>query len=140
MKRATDQHKKDYAELVELVRSNNLAELRQQLVITSEDEELFDFYYKSLIATIVKDRTPYLSGICALHYGDDSWEDNVRMGLSVDVLGISWQDLAMLEELFDAQVKAKGITFQHEDEENDCRMEFIDQYAVQGIAVPEINC
>ncbi len=135
----TEQHRKDYEELVELVKNHNVVELKNILNITSEDDELFDFHYKSFLATIVYGNPPYLSGICSLDNGDETWEDYVRMSDSVDVCGLSYADIVMLTDKFERQVKEKGVVFLSEDDETGCRLDFMDQYERYGIENPQIR-
>lgn len=139
MKRITELHKQDYAELVELVKSSNLVEFKKQVTITNEDDEYIDFIYRSILATIDKGNSPRLTGYCCLHNEDNTWIDGVTMSRPVDLCGLAWGELAELGDKFEEQVKEKGITFESEDDETGCRLDFIEQYERFGIANPQIR-
>ena len=139
MRPISPQHLQDYAELVELVESSNLVEFKKQVTITNEDDEYIDFIYRSILATIAKGNGPFLTGLCSLHNEDNSWIDGVYMSKPVDLCGLAWGELAELGDKFEEQVKEKGITFESEDDETGCRLDFIEQYERFGIAEPSIN-
>ena len=82
----TDQNRKDYAELVELIKRHSYQELREILEITQEDDDFIDFHFKSLIATIYKGGNTfgfYLTGWCDLELGNNRWLDHQQMGNKV---------------------------------------------------------